>query len=231
MTIESGGEWTAQADLERARPYDRTSVIAVNSLRFQTAGGAAAVVLAILGLANVSPMYMASTAILTVAAALAFQGIAVGSCYSRAVHESGGKHAVIDIRTGLTAEFLAGTVCLILGALGLMGVETRILAAVSAIVLGSGVLLGAGIANRVAHFANQHSLRYTFFENMVADAVTAASGAEVLVGGGAIVLGVITLVGTLSYTLPLVALLALGASTLITSAAVAGKVASVWSHQ
>jgi hypothetical protein len=231
MPLECSNEWAPRADFEHKLKCARTSAIVAHSLRIQTLGGAAAVVLAILGLAGINPMYMASLATLTVAAALTFQGVAVGSCYSRAVNEAGGKHAVIDIRTGLTAEFLAGIVCLILGALSLVGVETRTLAAVGVIVLGSGVLLGAGIANRVAHFANQHSLRYTFFENMVTDAVTAASGAEVLVGGGAIVLGVITLVGTLPYTLTLVALLALGASTLITSAAVTGRVGSVWSHE
>jgi len=201
-----------------------------NSPLIQTLGGGAGVILAILGLAGLNPLVMAAIATLTVAAALALQGIAVGNCYSQIVQDAGGKHPVIDIRTGLTAEFAAGATCVVLGLLALLGVESVTLCAVSAIVLGSGVLLGAGIANRLAAFANQNSLRHVFFENLITDSVTAAAGAEVLVGGGAIVLGVIALVGHMSVTLTLVALLALGASTLITSTAVAGKMGSIWSH-
>ena len=67
-------------------------------------------------------------------------------------------------------------------------------------------------------------------QSTVADAVTAAAGAEVLVGGGAIVLGVITLVNPVSYTLVLAALLALGVSALMTGTAMAGKTGGIWTH-
>ena len=58
----------------------------------------------------------------------------------------------------------------------------------------------------------------------------ASAGAEVLVGGGAVVLGIIALVGTIPLTLTLVALLAMGASTLMTGTAVAGKFGGMCLH-
>jgi len=230
MTHEISGEQGPNPGTQHEHRH--TLGIAGNSPLIQTIGGAAAVILTILGLAGLNPMYMAAIATIAVATALALQGIAIGNCYSQVMHETGGKYPVADVRTGLTAEFIAGATCLALGVLALLGIEPAVLTSVSAIVLGSGVLLGAGIANRIAAFASsQKATPQPLLEHMVADAVTAAAGAEVLVGGGAIVLGVIALVGHTSYTLTLVAMLALGASTLMTSSAVAGKIEGVWSHQ
>ncbi|MBN1588508.1 MAG: hypothetical protein JW888_03245 [Pirellulales bacterium] len=196
----------------------------------QTTSGGTAIVLAILGLAGFQPMYMATAATIAVALALAFQGHAVGECYSKIVQETGLKFPVADLQTGLTAEFVAGAIGVLLGILSLLNIEPATLTAVAAVILGCGVLLGAGIANRLAHFANQSASNHPFFEHLVADAVTAAAGAEVLVGGGAIVLGVITLVHPVSYTLPLAAMLALGSSMVMTSTAVAGRIAGIWTH-
>ncbi len=226
----SSGEQGPNIGPEHERQHNFAAGMTGNSPMFQTICGAAAVILAILGLAGLHPVYMAAVATIAVATAMALQGIAVGSCYSSVIGEMTGKHPVADIRTGLTAEFVAGATGIVLGVLSLSGLDVATLTAVAVIVLGSGVLLGAGIAGRVARFAPKSSAQHPFFEKMVGDVVTAAAGAEVLVGGGAIVLGVIALVGTLSLTLTLVALLALGSATVMASTAVAGKIGSIWAH-
>ncbi|MBN2218490.1 MAG: hypothetical protein JW719_14030 [Pirellulales bacterium] len=230
MTHEGSGDQGANQVAQHEHQLYQAAGITSSSTTVQIVAGAAAVVLTILGLAGLNPMYMAAVATLAVASALVVQGITVGTCYSHVVNDAGGMHPIADIRAGLTAEFVAGATCVVLGILALLGIEAPTLTAVSAIVLGSGILLGAGIANRLAHFASDRAAHHPYFKNMITDAVTAAAGAEVLVGGGAIVLGVIALVGSLSYTLTLVALLALGASTLITSTAVAGKIGGVWAN-
>jgi len=231
MTHKSSGDQGPNQGVQQDRQQNRTMGMTANNSLVQTVGGAAAVVLTILGLAGLNPMYMAAIATLAVAGSLVLQGITIGNCYSQVVHETGEKYPVVDLRAGLTAEFVAGATCIVLGTLALLGIETATLTAVSAIVLGSGVLLGAGIANRLANFATQGSTTHPLFDRATSDAVTAAAGAEVLVGGGAIVLGVIALVGSMSYTLTLVALLALGASILITSTAVTGKMGGIWAYR
>ena len=230
MSYESTGDQGTNVGSQHEHHHHHFGNITGNSALIQAIGGGTAVVLTILGLVGLSPMYMASIATIAVAVALTVQGITVGSCYSHIVNETGGKHPVADIRTGLTAEFVAGSACIILGVLAVLGIQPAVLTSVAAIVLGSGVLLGAGIANRLAHFSSQGTSQHPFYEHMVTDAVTAAAGAEVLVGGGAIVLGVIALAGTFTYTLSLVALLALGASIVITSTALSGKMGGVWAH-
>jgi hypothetical protein len=207
-----------------------TAGITGSTAMVETIGGAAAIVLSILGLAGMFPLYMAAIATIAVAAALTLQGLAVSTCYSHLVHESGGRHPVADIRTGLTAEFIAGAVGVVLGVLSLLGLDAATLTAVAVIVLGTGLLLGAGLHNRLAHFAGQGFQSHPMLHHMTADVVAATAGAEVMVGGGAIVLGVISLVGTGSITLVLVGLLALGGSTLMTSAAMAGKMGTIWSQ-
>ena len=226
MSYESSGQ-----DPNFGSGHDHTAGITGNSSMIQTIAGAAAVVLTILGLAGMSPMYMAAISTIAVAAALAIQGIAISTCYSHVIHETGGKHPIADFRTGMTAEFIAGAACLVLGVLALLGIEPAVLTSVAVIILGSGVLLGAGIANRLAHFVSHVAPQHPMFNNVVSDALTAAAGAEVLVGGGAIVLGVIALVGsTAAYTLTLIALLALGAGIVATSTAVTGKMGGIWAH-
>jgi hypothetical protein len=230
MTDQSSGQQEQNAVFEHGQQPHSAMGGACNSSMILTIGGAATVIMTILGLAGMNPMYMAAIATVAVATALAVQGISVGNCYARLVSETGGRYPVADLRTGLTAEFIAGATGIVLGVLALLQIEPATLTAVAAIVLGSGVLLSAGIANRLAHFAAQKSAQHPLFEHMVADAVTAAAGAEVLVGGGAIVLGVIALAGAVSYTLTLVALLALGASCLMTGGAVAGKIGGIWAY-
>ncbi len=207
-----------------------TAGLTGGSSMFLTIGGAAAIVLTILGLANLYPGYMAAISVIAIGGVMALQGITLGSRYSRLVAETGGRHGASEIGTGLTAEFIAGAAGVALGILSLLGLDPAVLTPIAVIVLGSGLLIGAGVPNRLAHLASASTSSHPQLQHAVSEAVMASSGAEVLVGGGAVVLGIIALVGEIPITLTLVALLAMGAATLMTGTAIAGKIAGTWAH-
>lgn len=207
-----------------------TAGFAGGSSMFLTIGGAAAIVLTILGLANLYPEYMASISVIAIGGVMALQGITLGSRYSRLVAETGGSHGASEIGGGLTAGFIAGAAGVALGILSLLGLDATVLTPIAVIVLGSGLLIGAGVPSKMAHFAAGSTSTHPQLQRVISDAVMASSGADVLVGGGAVVLGIIALVGEIPLTLTLVALLAMGAATLMTGTAVAGKIAGTWAH-
>ena len=90
----SSGEQGPNPGPEHEQQQNFAAGVSGNSPMFQTIGGAAAVILAILGLAGLHPAYMAAVATIAVAMALALQGIAVGSCYSGVVSEASGRSRV-----------------------------------------------------------------------------------------------------------------------------------------
>jgi hypothetical protein len=96
--------------------------------------GGGALVLAIVGLAGLFPMILASIAVIAAGAAFLFQGAAIASRHRRLAVEAGGGEA--EIETGTSAEIIGGLAGIALGILALVGVEPMALLAVSAIVFG-----------------------------------------------------------------------------------------------
>jgi hypothetical protein len=189
----------------------------------EAVAGAAAVVLAIVGLAGTFPGYMACIATIAFGVALLAQGGAVAARYRRLLHEVTPLEwdARMELGGGMGAEFIGGATGVVLGVLGLLGLATTTLIAVAVIVFGAALLLGGGATAdlgslggpaRHAHIARQ--------------ATVAASGTQMLVGIGAVVLGIIALVGADALLIELVALLVLGASVLLSGAAVGTRLMS-----
>lgn len=229
MSNESGGEHGPSTGTPQEHGH-LTAGMTGGSSMFMTIGGAAAVVLTILGLADLYPMYMLAISVIAIGGVMAMQGLALGSRYSRIVAETGGRHGSSEVGTGLTAEFIAGAAGVALGILSLLGLDASVLAPIAVIVLGSGLLIGAGVPSRLAHYTSGETPSHPHLQHAVSEAIMASSGAEVLVGGGAVVLGIIALAGEIPITLSLVALLAMGAATLMTGTAVTGKIAGTWAH-
>ncbi len=189
--------------------------------------GAATVVLAIIGLAGTLPGYMASIATIAFGVALLAQGGAIAARWSRLLRET--QPYEWDTRTelggGMGAEFLAGGAGVVLGILGLLGIYTATLIPIAVIVFGGALLLGSGatadLGSLYAPTAHER------FAHVTRQITLAASGAQMLVGVGAIVLGIIALVGVDPVVITLVALLVVGASVLLSGAAVSSRMASV----
>jgi hypothetical protein len=189
----------------------------------EAVGGAAALVLAILGLATVMPQTLAAVATIAIGVALFTEGAAIAARYARLVARSETSRAgAAELGGGTSAEFVAGGAGIVLGLLALLGVAPASLTAVAAIVYGGALLLGSGATRRLGAFAGgQHELETT------REVVQAASGAQVLVGLGSAVLGIVALVGIAPETLALVALLSVGAAIVLNGTAITALMANM----
>jgi hypothetical protein len=131
---------TEYADRTMASHESMAKTVATGSGVEAVAGGAA-LVLAILGLAGLLPMVLASIAVIAAGAAFLFQGAAVAARHRRLALEAGGGEA--EIETGMSTEIAGGLAGIALGILALIGIETVALLAISAIVFGGTLLFGS----------------------------------------------------------------------------------------
>lgn len=188
-------------------------------------GGAVAVVLAISALAGVGAAYLVPITTIVVGAALLFVGAGIMSRYRRLLGEIGeGAWGTMDVEAGMTAEFLAGAAGIILGILALLEMVPATMAATAVIVFGGALILGTGLTTRINDLAMAGSGAQKMARRLAHEATLAASGAQVLVGLAAVILGVLALSGVSPDVLPTVALLTLGASILLSGAAVSGRI-------
>lgn len=189
--------------------------------------GAAAAVLAIIGLAGTMPGYMASIATIAFGVALLAQGGAIAARHQQMLHEVAptGWESRAEVSGGMGAELLAGGAGVVLGVLGLLGVATATLIPIAIIVFGGALLLGSSATADLSSLADPYGNER--FAHFTRQATVAASGAQVLLGIASIVLGIIALVGIDPVTVTLVALLVLGASVFFSGTAVSSRMASV----
>jgi len=191
--------------------------------------GMGAVALAIIGLANVYPVLLASIAIMTVGVALAFEGGAVSARYSALNGERFTKMDAAAHWGGVAALFLAGASGIALGILSLVGVIPMVLIPVAAIVFGSALMLDSGANERLSGLEARHSETFSVSEDVVKKTARASAGIQVLVGIGSIVLGILALVGIAPLVLSLVVMLSVGAVELLTGVMIGGRMASIFS--
>jgi len=179
--------------------------------------GIAAVVLAIIGLSGALPFDLGGVTAIVVGAGLLLEGAAIGTRFSRLLDETAGQRfSLSELGGGMTAEFLAGAAGIVLGILALIGIHGGTLLAVSAIVFGAALLLGAGASATLNGFVVEHHYRDREMVRRAASGlVSAATGAQVLIGLGAVILGIIALTTVYTLTLSLVAFLIVGAALAI----------------
>jgi len=176
-------------------------------------GGAAAVVLAILGLAGMLPVYMAAVATIAVGAAL----------FSEA---GGGRIEAAEIGGGMTAEITAGLAGVTLGVLALLGAVPMTLIAIAAIVFGGSLLISSGATSRMNEAAVSSGEGNETAKAVAREAVSASAGAQVLIGLGGAVLGILALLNLNPMVLTLVAMLIIGFSILLSGTAIGGRMLS-----
>lgn len=191
-------------------------------------GGAAALVLSIIGLAGVVPHYMLTIAGIALGVGLLFEGGFIAAEYRTMLSASGatGAGAKAELGGGLGAEALAGIAAIVLGILALLDIVPLVLMSITAIVLGAGVMLGSGAMARLNSLKVETSTTHETAKRVAKDSMTAAAGLQVLVGVAAIVLGILALIGLAPQTLALVAMLALGSSELLSGGAMTSRVLS-----
>jgi len=182
--------------------------------------GAGAVVLSILGLLNIMPQYMASVAVIALGAALLIGGAALASRAARAMTTAERFTPTTEaVQGALAFQALTGATGIVLGIIALLGNVPATLLAIGIIVLGAGFLLASNVTARVNAFLSRTSGR--------TETAFAAPGMEVIVGLGAVVLGILALAGFSPAILILASTLSLGAGILLSGSTIAGKAMSM----
>lgn len=188
----------------------------------ESAAAIAVIVLAILGLLNVSPGAMAAICTIVVGAALMMQGAQTVSETSRFLAAGGGAASVSGaVGGGVTLDFLAGGVGIVLGILALF-TQTPVLVPAALIVFGGTLLLGGALMARRSFgpTLTTPAAPHDQAAELVAEQMAGvASGAQVMIGVAAIVLGILALVPIHGAVLVLVGLIAVGASVLVSGLA------------
>lgn len=184
----------------------------------ESLGGIAAIVLGILGLDHMVPQTLAGVGIIVVGAALVSEGSALLGRYARIANDdaAGFTTGYADIGGGVMLEFLAGIAAIVLGVLALLSISPLTLMAIAIIAIGAALILAGGSFGVEAPAVDTGDL-------LARNALMGTRSIEMLAGVGAVVLGILALLGHHELTLILVSILGLGAAIVLTGSALTGR--------
>jgi hypothetical protein len=135
-----------------------------------------------------------------------------------------------EVGGGMSAESLAGIAGIVLGILALLGVAPRALCSVALIAFGAGLLFGSVVKGRFASLHSAHSGFGETTRRIIDESIRASAGGEVLVGVGAVVLGILALLGLNSVTLVLIGFLGVGTALLLSGTAFGARMLGLFHH-
>ena len=213
---------TNTGDITKHRAL-KTPQVLLGASVIEGIGGLAGVVLSILGLAHIHPGAMAAVAAIAIGAGFLVEGGGVASRYNRLMQAAGvNRENKMEIGGGSTAEFLGGAAGVVLGILALLNIGGEVLTESAAIVFGATLVASAGSVAKLDAYRVQDP-EHPELNRVVDESTKVASGSQMLAGLGAIVLGIMALVGFSPMNLTLVAFLLVGASQLLSGTAVGGR--------
>ncbi len=214
----------------------RESMITVGSFLTEASGGAAAVILAILGLLSIAPPEMLAIATIVLGAAFALLGGVTVAHWLRIFSSAETSVPTEALTEGMAVASLCGAAGIVLGILAFVGTNATLLVPAAAIVFGGGLLavsttaahveaaawyrqerreaakVRSGILHRNETTGNGHA--YVPF-------LAATPGPEAMIGLSGIVLGVLALAGFAPLTLSLVAMLIYGFAVVLKAGSMA----------
>ena len=190
--------------------------LAAGGSAVEALAGLAAVVLAILGLAGNAILPFAAVSTIAVGVALLFEAAAVAS----RVHGRYTRAERTLAKSSIGADSITAIAAIALGVLSLLRIEVETLLPVAAIIVGVGLLLSSRAPTVEPEEAR----------GMTSRGLMAASAIDFVVGLGAVVLGVIGLLGTLPIVMTLIAMLSVGGALLLSGAAVGARTMSALHH-
>jgi hypothetical protein len=196
-------------------------------------GAAAAVVLSIVGLAGVLATAMMSIATIVLGAAFLLDAGAVGARYRKLAREcfAGEERlARLELGGGISAGSCAGIAGIVLGILALLGLTPVTLCAVALIAFGAAMLFGSAAKGRLASLGTSVYGLSDKARHVIDETMRASAGAEVFVGVGAVVLGILALLGFAPLTLVLVGFLGVGAVELLGESAFGARMVGIMRH-
>lgn len=191
--------------------------------------GAAAAVLAIIGLTQVAPVDMAAIAAIALGAAFLLDSGLLAAEFPQVLTRSGrGPLSAAELGGGLGAQAIAGVSAMMLGIIALLGMHSATLLSITAIVLGAGTLLGSGVVSRISAITTGRGSENQVTQSVTRRAVSAAAGTQLLIGVGAVVLGILALLSFAPMVLTLTSMLGVGLASLLSGSAVSGRVLSAF---
>jgi hypothetical protein len=199
-------------------------------------GGIATIVLAVCGLAGIHPPLMAAIATIVFGIALLIQGGTMLSEYAQIFFPSGAKATTTMDQFGgssLSAVFLVGAGGIVLGVLALLDIESAVLTPVAAIAFGTALVLSSNAVwhlyvLRRASVKTEGAPEFAGREILASEMASGSAGIQALAGLAAVVLGILAVAGNRAdLTLNLVALLALGATVVLTGGSLSATVLSL----
>ncbi|HEY8427434.1 MAG TPA: hypothetical protein VIL20_03635 [Sandaracinaceae bacterium] len=195
--------------------HERTGKSTVGGSILEMLAGVGAVVLAIIGLADVSRFGMTGAATIVVGAALMLEGGALLATLRGLRH--GPRGAKAQLGGPASIAILGGIAGIVLGAFALAGIASEPFLAIAAIVYG-GTLILASMGTARAHAA-------------AGEGGQTASGLELLAGVVAVTLGILALFDIAPMVLTLIALLAVGSTVLVSGTALSAHGGRVVLHE
>lgn len=190
--------------------------LAAGGSAVEALAGLAAVVLSILGLAGNAIRPFAAVATIAVGVALLFEAAAVAS----RVHGRYTRAERTLAKSSIGADSIAAVAAIALGVLSLLRIEVATLLPVAAIIVGAGLLLSS----------RAPTVEPEGGRGMTSRGLMAASAVHFLVGLGAVVLGIIGLLGNSPFVMTLIAMLSVGGALLVSGAAVGARTMSALQH-
>jgi hypothetical protein len=182
--------------------------------------GAAGSVVAIVGLAGVMPLLLAEIAVILVGAAyVAAQGSAVARYQLSLSEEERKQLHALPVGGAVTSEFVGGLAAAMLGLLALLNVAQMPLLAIAVILLGAVQIASGRSLNRLSAMVIEASDADPRVKAVAREAAGSSMGAVLLIGMGAVTLGILALVlHVATLSLVLAAGIALGLGTLFEAA-------------
>lgn len=194
----------------------------------ESVGGIAAVVLTILGLANVAPIFLVAIATIAVGAALLADGATLVADYARLLTARGEQMVALGGSPTWSIELLAGAAGILLGILALLNVQPMELVAIAAIAFGGGLILTSSLRSEIAVLRAMTISPDERMRRLAAEGAGSSAVAEVLTGLAAVVLGILALAGLAQATLVLIALLAVGAFLVLSGSTASGLMVTMF---
>ncbi len=189
--------------------------------------GIVTIILSIIGLSGYSPAAMLSIAVIIIGIAFLLEGGAISMRFPRVLAARRRDAYDEELRMGVNAGFLGGLIGIILGILSLIGLSTLILVSVAAIIYGATLVLSSGTMLRFKILSYERDPERAR-KNMAFEAVSSMLFAEFMFGLGTVILGIISLAGTLyPWSLVFTAFLVLGFGGLLTAAVVTSKMVEI----
>ncbi len=188
-------------------------------------GGAAAVVLAILGLIGVLPAALGSVAVIAIGLSLLVEGGSVAAQYSRLLDRAPANFSARLAGGDVTMEAMCGLAGIVLGILALLHLHEVALLSVSVLIFGGALLMASVTTARLSELRMRVVAENDRGREVAREALYSDTGSEMLMGVATVVLGILALSGLDPLPVALVGLLCIGASVLLTGVSISARIA------